>query len=423
MTAEIAIMNKVAVALAADSAVTLKQRSGLKVYRSTNKLFSFAAGQPIGIMTYGNAVIMGVPWETVIKIYVNKLGGKRFNRLEDYSKDFLDFLVKNKSLFPKHIQDETVANIILRYFINFIRNEINKEIKMIVEKEKKINDERVGEIVSNVIKKTRKSLEKMDNLASMPKKFGLQIIEKHRKKIDKRIKEAFQKLPLNAELKDDLIAIAGYIFEKDIFLPGISSGIVLAGFGDEEIFPALHSILIEGKFENFLKWKEVRKEGISFNVGSSIAPFAQIDVVYNFMEGIDPTLDSFLKNYIEELLVNLPNTIVDCIKELDDKQKEEIKKRFNSLTKKTLDNFLAEMRNYRRNNHSFPILSSISAQPPYELAMLAESLINLTSLKQRVTLDIETVGGPVDVAIITKGDGFVWLKKKNQPLHAMAYNY
>ena len=28
-------------------------------------------------------------------------------------------------------------------------------------------------------------------------------------------------------------------------------------------------------------------------------------------------------------------------------------------------------------------------------------------------MDRETVGGPIDVAVITKGDGFVWVKRKH----------
>ena len=27
--------------------------------------------------------------------------------------------------------------------------------------------------------------------------------------------------------------------------------------------------------------------------------------------------------------------------------------------------------------------------------------------------DLETVGGPIDVAVISKGDGFVWVKRKH----------
>ena len=51
--------------------------------------------------------------------------------------------------------------------------------------------------------------------------------------------------------------------------------------------------------------------------------------------------------------------------------------------------------------------------PKEELAELAEALVNLTSLKRRVSPADETVGGPIDVAIISKGDGLVWIKRKH----------
>lgn len=44
---------------------------------------------------------------------------------------------------------------------------------------------------------------------------------------------------------------------------------------------------------------------------------------------------------------------------------------------------------------------------------MAETLINLTSFKRRISIGAETVGGPIDVAVITKGDGFVWIKRKH----------
>src|ERR1022692_518481 len=48
-----------------------------------------------------------------------------------------------------------------------------------------------------------------------------------------------------------------------------------------------------------------------------------------------------------------------------------------------------------------------------ELAAMAESLVNLTSFKRRITAEAETVGGPIDVAVISKGDGFVWIRRKH----------
>lgn len=44
---------------------------------------------------------------------------------------------------------------------------------------------------------------------------------------------------------------------------------------------------------------------------------------------------------------------------------------------------------------------------------MAEALVNLTSLKRRVSMEEETVGGPIDVAVISKGDGLIWIKRKH----------
>lgn len=58
MTAEIAILNKSAVALAADSAISLGT-SG-KIFPD-NKLFALTKWHPVGVMIYNNAEYMGIP--------------------------------------------------------------------------------------------------------------------------------------------------------------------------------------------------------------------------------------------------------------------------------------------------------------------------------------------------------------------------
>ena len=60
-----------------------------------------------------------------------------------------------------------------------------------------------------------------------------------------------------------------------------------------------------------------------------------------------------------------------------------------------------------------PVLDIVGDLPKDELAAMAESLVNLTSFKRRITAEAETVGGPIDVAVISKGDGFVWIKRKH----------
>ena len=47
------------------------------------------------------------------------------------------------------------------------------------------------------------------------------------------------------------------------------------------------------------------------------------------------------------------------------------------------------------------------------MAALAESLIDLTGFHRILTFQQEGVGGPVDVAVISKTDGFTWLNRKS----------
>lgn len=67
MTAEIAVLNKSAVALAADSAVTIGRGAAAKIYNTVNKIFELSRNRPVGIMVYGRLDFMGMPVETVSK--------------------------------------------------------------------------------------------------------------------------------------------------------------------------------------------------------------------------------------------------------------------------------------------------------------------------------------------------------------------
>ena len=39
--------------------------------------------------------------------------------------------------------------------------------------------------------------------------------------------------------------------------------------------------------------------------------------------------------------------------------------------------------------------------------------MSLTSIKRKFSVGVETVAEPIDVVVISKGDGFMWIKKKS----------
>src|SRR5687768_5133461 len=100
MTAEIAILNKSAVALAADSAVSIQQGNQTKVYNSMNKLFALSKSAPVGVMIYGTAQLSGMPWETLIKLYRQQLANQTFGTVSEYAEDFIRFVQDSDCYFP-----------------------------------------------------------------------------------------------------------------------------------------------------------------------------------------------------------------------------------------------------------------------------------------------------------------------------------
>ena len=69
MTALVSVLNTHAVALAADSAITINRPGNRKVHNGGNKLFALSKYHPVGIMYCGNCDFMDTPLEVIIKMY------------------------------------------------------------------------------------------------------------------------------------------------------------------------------------------------------------------------------------------------------------------------------------------------------------------------------------------------------------------
>jgi hypothetical protein len=413
MTAEIAIMNKEAIALASDSAVTMLRESRQKIFTSAQKLFTLSKYHPVGIMVYGNAIFMDVPWETVIKIYRKNLGKKKFDTLEKYAHNFIEFLDNGNTLFPDSVQEEYIRDSIYSYF-NFIKDTIINKVHLKIDEKGKITKEETSQIISEIIERHYENWEKEANIPSIPRRYNKNIIIKYGKIINKAIKEVFEKLPISINHTNHLKKIAASLFSK--FPANVRkediSGVVIAGFGEKDTFPSLKSFHLEGIANNKVKYIEFKSAKIDFTMSALIIPFAQREMVDTFMEGIDPYLNDHMEGYLSKIFDKYPEIIVENIVESDN-EKKLLMSKLKELSNKIFKDYQKVVRTFRRNNYVNPVLSVVSMLPKDELAAMAEALVSLTSFKRKVTMGSETVGGPIDVAVISKGDGFVWIKRKH----------
>ena len=74
--------------------------------------------------------------------------------------------------------------------------------------------------------------------------------------------------------------------------------------------------------------------------------------------------------------------------------------------------FNVEMKSYIQDTFVGGILDAVDTFNIEDMITMAESLISITNLQRHFSLLEESVGGPVDVAVITKSEGFVWVNHK-----------
>lgn len=411
MTAEISIMNKMAVALAADSAVTIRTQTGEKIYNTVNKLFTLSKYHPVGIMVYGNAELMEVPWESIIKVFRTKLGSQRCQTLREYATAFISYLNKANPLFPPKVQEEYFKKTIGSFF-NHLKDRIDEKVKSIIVKNGKIDDVQILQIVNETILERFENWSQKENLKSLPRNHDKKIINKYAHIISEAKVKVFGKLPVSKKSHDKLIKMCGFLFSKNIFLNN-TSGIVIAGFGDKDTFPSLFSFDVEAVVDNKLKYRPDRISKIDIDRNAAIVPFAQSEMVHTFMQGIDPMYTKAIKGYLSKIFDQYPEYIINGISNLSKAKREKLNKKLKAVGSKIVKSFDVKMNEYGREKHVNPILDAVQYLPKDELAAMAESLVNLTSFKRKVTMDVETVGGPIDVAVISKGDGFIWIKRKH----------
>lgn len=426
MTSEVVLMNNKAVAVAADSVVTVAV-DGVprKTFTGVEKLFEVSKNQPVAMMIYSNAEIMGLPWKTVITAYKQQAKNPAFKSVEEYADDFFKFIDKSGKLFPEKLQREQYAQM-LRSLIHTIESRANS-VRGFVEDDDSDDsiasndpDSRISIAVGQIY--DRVTLDDWDqpreNLECFPPNYDDTIRKKYKNEIDDTIGGFLQRHNLSDEAADKAWELPVLIITKHYFpLAWPYSGIVFAGFGKGQVYPELCSYEVSNVIGNVLKrGKHIFKQ-LSHDEPVVIQPFAQDRMIRTLLYGIDPYLESHIIYKTFELVPRLVDHVLSAIPDLSEEQMEMVLTALQDEdVGETINDFFNSIFQHQAVHHMVPIYSAIQALPEQELANTAESLVNLNSFQQRVSLEIETIGGEIDVALMSPSDGFVWVKHpKHKP--------
>lgn len=287
MTAEITIMNKEAIALASDSAITAGTGYARKIFTTGDKIFALSPNRPVGVMVYNNAQFTGVPWATIIYEIGKQIPIDGFYTLEEYVRFFLSCFEKAGYLFPKDEQKNSFNDYIYSYFSNLLRTIIGK-VDDEIEKRSPLSERAIQLIISKAIKDDLNEwieIEATNECSSISLDMSEKIIKYYRRSIQEVVKEIFQKMPLSRQTRKNLFEILRHLMSfgtnEEIY-----TGVVIAGFGEKEAFPSVKSFMFEGLFNFRLK----------------------------YFKGVDPDYRKAEENFMSQLSEILPKAIVKNLK-------------------------------------------------------------------------------------------------------------
>jgi hypothetical protein len=410
-------MNKSAVAMATDSAVTVSsERQGFKTFDKANKLFELIKGRPVGFMVYATADLNGLPWETIVKSFRNKNRGLIMPRLENYVNAFREYILQNEALIDpdgeEHLVFENAYSALMPVF-----RHIRDRHDSCLTTEGKIVMARVRRLIDTAIEAHATVYKAWDDAPWSAAINASTLTARHGKPIQVLVDELFGEYSLGRAAKKGLLELVTTYLLK--LPPGANaSGLVFAGFGEQEFFPKVYSCRTRGALQRTLLEYDEQEAGVDRDIPGAIFTFAQDNEAAAYITGIDREVREEILNHLAEWVDDSKKTVAAEIRKLvptlgrSDVQK--IANKVSELTHKKLHKFVSHMNDYTDREFLAPLLDSIAVLPKEELADYAESLVNLTSLKQRVDVYTPaTVGGAIDVAIISRGEGLVWIKRKH----------
>ena len=403
MTSEVCVMNRLAVVLAADSATTVTSWSDRgkeeRYFKGANKIFQLSTHHPVGMMVFNSADLLKVPWEVVLKQFRSNLERKSFNSLEGYAAEFFAFLNASTPLFPAQVQKE--------YFLENARTAAIRPLLMIHRNEDGGEQRRAA--VEAAVVARREELSKLPFAPGIDEGHVTEIVAGWREELVAMLQDWQE--PLSLTYPSELPSLADLGMQAMFKVPSDfvgTTGLVFAGFGDHEIFPAMVEYESCGMIAGRHVSREVSRAFIDHDIPAWLSAFAQTSMSDTFSLGLSQDIYTSLLTALRDRLVPFVEEVIGASGG-DAAKIEDISSIVQRTTKSIGDAVLEKA----RQEHAFPLRRVLGALPVDEMAELAETLINLQSLKEKVTKPSQTVGGPIDVAVIAKNEGLVWIKRKH----------
>jgi hypothetical protein len=416
MTTEIAVINRLGVALAADSAVTIPGYDGAdKVFDTGDKLFELSERYPVALMVNGSMDFLGVPWEIIAKEFRCTLPAKAGTiSIEQWMESFLAFLAKHPTVKPDDVR---------RWQDALIREELEILYEQVRDRLEEAAGEDGEQNLQHVLQRlyTEAMQERIELFVGEPVLDSLrglgenEVLPTVRSLVGELDPELMPFEP-NADQREMFSRLVAQRLLKDLNRL-TATGLIICGFGAKDLFPSLYAVEIDGHITKKLRYRQSHNVTIErgHDTGTAIS-FAQTDVVDRLLRGTDNRFIDRARAFIRE---NVSGSLEHNFSRLNlkimrtDGHEIPVAEMGGLLGDLIASQFESKFVSKLTQEFERKFKETIALMPKQDLIELAEALVSITAIERKASDDAGTVGGPIDVALITRSEGFVWIKRKH----------
>jgi hypothetical protein len=393
MTAQVAILTSSCAVLAADSAVTISSQTGRKVYTGVEKIYPLSTERPLAALVYGVATLIDVPWATLLSEYRQAHGVTASADIADVARQLRTFLEGRLRGRIQRTREDMLrirAYGLIRAIADVAREQaieavIESDASGVVLSSRSVAD-KWAELLSDIVKKERDTWAAAERLPSISASDEKRLHRKARPLIAETRSEALADVAMSAATSRAVADLALLSLTRQT-PEGIESptqgGIVLVGFADGEFWPSYIELMFDGIGIEGLRWWELDSDACGGPQQPVVRAFAQADGVQTMMDGVHP----------EMLRMIASRLIAD------------------GLDPRDLSKAIVGVQERWEEHRTLPILRTLDVMPPPDLCEVAESLVSITGLWQRMRGALETVGGTISVAVLAPGEPLRWAKR------------
>jgi hypothetical protein len=412
MTTEIAVLNRLGVALAADSAVTISGGGTTKVFESADKLFELSCVHPIALMINGNLDCFGFPWELLVKDFRDSHGDRPNKTITNWINDFISF-VESRISIDKQVTLNYGKQIAIAE-LNLLKNNVSESLWPVLSRARRTRPQDVmWPVMADAISTRRSELAEEEVAENLRMISDDELYSKYFEILSPIIEEQLRPYTPPTEIKESIFPLIFDAF-RALIPSTFSSGLIIAGYGHEAEYPSVLSVDIHGYIAGRLKRSPVQdKAHIEHPEFGYAVSFAQTDVIERLLGGIDPRFVDLTTEFLLDIADKLSPSIVNIYApRASKKRRAEEERKIKDILSGIAEKYQAETAPGVSKVFREEFERMIALMPKLELIELAEALISITAIERKATVDEGTVGGPIDVAFITRHEGFVWIKRK-----------